>query len=273
LLLITAVTASTMTEARADDQSASYADRFARSKDLSEFIDRRAALPAEGSFFYAYYARWECHDDGDIARRAADKALSDSDQRRVAATQRLLDRCRNIPRAITGIDPQAMDVQEGRRSGDRLFATFTGGNGARWFSPVDQDEVDRAFHVYTTSTDPYMVWVVAQKLSELSSRLAVNGHALNKRESRSLNMAFLLAACRRNVDCGPSHRWLQTLCVQNGECSDASLEARWRRTAQSEPAGWTDWQMVDRFTDQIHEAMRSNDWSGFKLQSRLAAAS
>ena len=46
-----------------------YAARYAASADLREFIDQRAVLPAEGSYFYGCLARWECHGRHRATRR------------------------------------------------------------------------------------------------------------------------------------------------------------------------------------------------------------
>ena len=249
-------------------QVAPYAERYAASHDVREFIDGRDASPADGSYFYAYLARWECGDDGDIAQRVAPSALADPNARRVAATRRQLERCAHVPRAITGIAAQASDVNEGRHAGDRLFSVFAGEGGAAWFRKSDSAEFRNALTMYSEANDPNIVWVIGQQLGHVAGyRVALDGRRLTEAEGRSMSMAFLLASCTRIVDCGPSHRWMRSLCVQDGDgaCADADLETRWRRRSVGDPPGWTDWDRIQRYVDRIAQASRARDWSAFAL--------
>jgi len=240
-----------------------YADRYAASKDLSEFILQRAALPAEGSYFYAYLARWECNDDAGIARRVATAALSDPDVRRVEATKSELERCRNVTVSMTTIAMQRSDVEDGRRAGDRLFAPFRGDRG-HWYSAFDDAELQKAFAFFAQSGDPGMVWVMAQQLAGVGYRMLIDGKRLSQDEGRALYTAFMLGACDRGIDCGPSHRWRRTLCIQDGLCDDG-LETAWRRGSRDEKDQHEHWERVGRYRTLIGESVRRGDWSRFAL--------
>lgn len=207
----------------------SYAERYAASTDLSEFVDQRASDPKQGSFFYSYWARWECLDDGGVARRIAQGPPLISGSAQSEAVRIQLQRCRNLPREKSLGTLQLEDVALGRAAGDKLFAQFKG-DGLSWFSLSDQQELQRAFSLLTPDNDPNIVWVVAQRLAGSTYKIAVHGMELSDQQASDLRNGIQLAACDLNVDCGKSHRWLRVWCVQNGECDYSTLESYWRRS-------------------------------------------
>lgn len=241
------------------------ASAYAASTDLRKFVDERAASPQSGSFFYAYWARWECADDGQIARRIAREVRPPPASQQGKAVQLELLRCRNLPPELSAGASQRQDVQDGRAIGDKLFAAFEG-TGGPWFLVEDQTALLRALRFLTPNEDPNMSWVVAQKLAGLGAaqRLAIGRDRLSAADGRSLHVAFLLAACDINVDCGSSHRWMRTWCVQNAECDDSSLEAYWRRTDGIQRKEM-DWPTIAKYRAQIVAAVKANDWSLFTL--------
>src|SRR5471030_1050947 len=99
-----------------------------------------------------------------------------------------------------------------------------------------QAELQRALDFLTPTNDPNIAWVVSQKIAGLAAtgRLTLNGHQPSESEGRSLYVAFLLSACDLNVDCGPSHRWMRSWCVQNAECDDRTIEHNWRRREEKQ---------------------------------------
>lgn len=242
-----------------------YAEAYAASTDLREFVDGRASSPKDGSFFYAYWARWECFDDGGIARRIAKEAPPQQGSMQAESVRAELERCRNMPAELSGGSLQREDVQAGRAAGDKLFANFDGKNGS-WFYIDDQPGLQRALRLLSPDTDPNMVWVLAQKLAGLAAaqRLTVNGQRLSGAEGRSLYIAFLLGACDLNVDCGRSHRWMRTWCIQNAECDDVTLEGYWRRLDPNRK-GKMNWQAIGSYRSLISSAARAGEWSSFVL--------
>lgn len=244
--------------------SESDARRYAASTDLREFVERRASSPRDGSYFYAYLARWECLDDGGIARRVARQARPAAASAQGKAVRAQLERCRRLPPEISGASLLRGDVVAGRRAGDRLFAAFQGSGGS-WFSVNSQAELERALRFVNAAEDPNIVWAVSQKLAGLGAgRLTVNGRRLSEAEWRSLHAAFVLSACAVNVDCGPSHRWMRAWCMQDAECGDRTIEAYWRRRDAVE-SNEMDWKAIDTYRTLILSAAKTGDWSAFAL--------
>lgn len=240
-----------------------YAAAYAASTDLREFVDGRAASPKDGSFFYAFWARWECMDDGGIARRVAKETPPSPGSAQEAALRKELERCRNMPANVAGGTMQRDDVVIGRKEGDKMFAKFDGKNGS-WFYVDNQSTLQFALHLMSAANDPNMVWVLAQKLAGLGMyRIAINGQRPNEETGRSVYAAFLLAACDLNVDCGKSHRWMRTWCIQNAECSDVTIEAYWQRVDQTRHE--MEWALINQYRSLIGAAARSGDWSSFVL--------
>ena len=238
---------------------------YAASSDLHEFVDRRASAPNDGSFFYAYWARWECFDDGGIARRVAKESPPLQGSAQAEAVRVQLERCRNMPAELSAGELQREDVQAGRVAGDKLFAGFTGNDGS-WFSVRDESELRHALGFISSHTDPNMVWVVAQQVAGLGAtrRIRVEGSRPSEAEARSLYVAFLLAACDVNVDCGTSHRWMRVWCIQNGECSDATIEAYWKRR-DFDAKDKMNWAVIAKYRTLISRAVKAADWSAFGL--------
>ena len=116
----------TVVIALAEIASAStLAERYAASEDLSIFIQQRTVLPADGSFFYSDLARWECHDDGGIARRiSATGEVPSADEKRYELLNRQLKRCANISQEALGIAAQNMDRRAGAIAGDKFFSAL-----------------------------------------------------------------------------------------------------------------------------------------------------
>lgn len=247
------------------DATAFDAKRYAASTDLREYVEQRASAPQQASFFYAYWARWECFDDGGIARRIAKESSPPPGSARGEATRIQLERCRGLPPEFNGASLQRDDVDAGRAAGDRLFAAFQG-SGGTWFSVSSQADLARALQFVKPTEDPNIVWVVSQQVAGLGvqGRLTVNGRRLTEPERRSLHTAFFLAACDLNVDCGPSHRWMRTWCIQNAECDDRTIEGYWRRRDLNEP-NKMDWKVIDSYRRLITAAARAGDWSAFAL--------
>lgn len=243
---------------------AGYPDSYAASTDLSEVVVGRDSSPANGSFFYAYLARWECSDDGGIARRVASEGHPFPGSKQGHAVQQQLERCRNLPLGLTNVSAQRQDVEEGRVAGDKLFGAFKG-TGGSWFRVHDQADLLRALRFLAPDSDPNMSWVVAQKLGQLGAerRILVDGQRPSETEGRSLYVSFLLAACDINVDCGSSHRWMRGWCLQNAECDDPSLEAYWRRKETGRDS--MDWTSIARYRAIITASARTANWSSFSL--------
>jgi len=242
-----------------------YAKAYAASTDLREFVDGRAHSPAEGSFFYAYWARWECMDDGGIARRVAKETPPLPGSAQETATRKELERCRNMPTNITSGAMQRDDVEVGRKAGDKLFADFNGRNGS-WFYVDDQATLQRALRLMSVDNDPNMIWVVAQKLAGLGSyRIAIKGQRPSEADGRSVYVAFLLVACDLHADCGKSHRWMRVWCIQNAECDETTIEGYWQR--RDEGPRQMDWASIDKYRSLIGSAAKTGDWSSFLLLS------
>src|SRR5471030_2899477 len=91
-----------------------YAERYAASTDLRDFVDQRASSPLDGSFFYAYWARWECFDEGGIARRIANDAPPAPGSAQGEAIRVELERCRSLPPELSDVSFQRDDVLVGR---------------------------------------------------------------------------------------------------------------------------------------------------------------
>jgi hypothetical protein len=242
----------------------SLASRFAASSDLREFVNRRESSPSEGSFFYAYWARWECFDDGGIARRVAKDSRAIKGSPQAEAIRLELERCKHLPSELTSGALQRKDVELGRAAGDKLFGKFAGADGD-WFSVRDNSEFQRALRLISKGSDPNMLWVLAQKIATLgaSRRIALNGHQTSEEEGRSLYIAFLLAACDIATDCGKSHRWMRSWCIQNAECDDSTIEAYWRR--RDFDKNEMKWRRIASYRQLIVDSSRTADWSAFAL--------
>lgn len=238
---------------------AGFANSYAAATDLREFVERREASPENGSFFYAYLARWECFDHGATERRPVRSA------KQAKAIQQQVERCRNLPRGVTAGSAQRQDIKDGRLAGDKLFSAFNGAD-ASWFRVNDQVGLLHALGFLSPGADPNMSWVVAQKLAGLGTarRILVNGERLSDAEGRSLYVSFLLAACDINVHCGSSHLWMRSWCAYNAECDDASIEAYWRRT-ETTRQDRMDWTAIARYRAMIVAAARATDWSSFSV--------
>jgi len=243
------------------------AARYTAATDLRPYVEQRASDPGAGTYAQAYWARWECSYDAGIARRIQREQSPASGSRQGQAMERLLQRCRHLSDADTHVVRQIQDLREGQARGDRLFSAFSGSE-ENWFSLHDPNELARAFAFLTPNEDARLVWMVSQNLARVAAgqRLAVQGRVPTRDEGRALHAAFLIAACDLNVDCGPSHRWMQVWCIQNAECDDPSIEAYWRRLDQKPDRHPMNWPMINDYRRIITLAQRTGDLSAFRLQ-------
>ena len=111
--------------------------------------------------------------------------------------------------------------------------------------PLNADEAKRFLEEVIASKDPAAVFAYGNVMGgPLTENL---GEGYGPLVSNSASLAWMLAACRMGMDCGPESPLVTNLCVQQGLCGKGDYEQAMKSEMQSEAGR----EALDRQTEAV----------------------
>lgn len=243
--------------------AATIAERYAASDDLSGFIIQRAALPAEGSYFYSYLARRECQTGTAVVRLLTAKISASALGNLKARISRQVKRCTNVP-YLTDL-PQALALQDadklaGAAAGDKYFSVLAW--TARGTLRMTDDADVRTALRFFASTDDRNMRAVELEFFPLAT-LTLGGQHLTSDQARAFRLALELTGCSLGVEAGGQARPIGGLHTLFGACDEGTSEGIRKRVEPLNLPPRPDWALIEAYQAQILAAVRSGDWSAY----------